>query len=405
MTQIMKIKHQFTSLFNSKLSSISELNLGNYYGVLSGIMLVMLFGIVDNAKLYSQEKNDPMYAYQIDQDWIFNDVDGKEIFRRNDIIEVFGFREGIITAKIQITNKENKIEEKWSGLSSDGKTLFDVDYDEMGTFNSGYAIVANYTNKQTKDKVFGYVDKKGKLIVPMEYVDALPFSENLAYVMKEGKRGYLSNKLDNTGTLEMAITLMGDKVGYNFSEGYAAVSNNEYAVGYIDTTGKVVIDYRFDEPAEFSEQKAKVTLIGKFGFIDKWGQIIINLAYDDVKPFKNRRSFFAQNDENGKPKWALVDELGNRLTEFIFQNCEPFSNNFGMIKFDGSYGFINKNGEFAFSGFYNFALPFNSSGMAFVSNLEYETLGYINSEGEIKLKLPKFENGMDLILNRKIEAK
>jgi hypothetical protein len=233
----------------------------------------------------------------------------------------------------------------------------------------------------------------------------LPFSENLAYVMKEGKRGYLSNKLDNTGTLEIAITLMGDKVGYNFSEGYAAVSNNEYAVGYIDTTGKVVIDYRFDEPAEFSEQKAKVTLIGKFGFIDKWGQIIINLAYDDVKPFKNRRSFFAQNDENGKPKWALVDELGNRLTEFIFQNCEPFSNNFGMIKFDGSYGFINKNGEFAFSGFYNFALPFNSSGMAFVSNLEYETLGYINSEGEIKLKLPKFENGMDLILNRKIEAK
>lgn len=400
----MKIKVYLTSLINIK-SSLLSINYGGLYKMISlGIVLILL-GIMDSTFLFSQEKKDPMFAYKVNQDWIFNDSEGKEIFRRDDIIEVFGFREGIITAKIKVKNKENQILEKWAGLSTDGKIIFTVDYDEMGTFNSGYSIVANFTNKQSKDKVFGFIDKNGKIVLPLEYNDALPFSENLAYVMKEGKRGYLSNKIDKTGTLEMAITLLNDKVGYNFSEGYAAISNSEYAVGYIDTTGKVMIDYRFDEPAEFSEQKAKVTLAGKFGFIDKKGQIIINLAYDEVKPFKNSRSFFAQNDEKGKPKWALVDEIGVRLTEFIFQSCEPFSNNFGMIKFDGSYGFINKNGEFAFSGFYNFALPFNSYRMAFVSNLEYDTLGYINSEGDIKIKLPKFEIGIDLLLNRKIEAK
>lgn len=382
-----------------------KLKTNSIFKLLAGITLIMLFGIVNNTQIFAQENNNLMYAYKIDKDWIFSDVEGKEIFRRNDIVDVFGYREGIITAKVQTMDKENKVVEKWAGLSSDGKTLFTVDYDEMGTFNSGYAIVANYTNKQVKDKVFGFVDKTGKLIVPMEYIDALPFSEDMAYVMKEGKRGYLSNKLDRTGTLEMAITLKSDKVGYNFSEGFAAISNDEFAVGYIDKDGKVVIDYRFDEPAEFSEQKAKVTLAGKFGFIDREGQIIINLAYDEVKPFKDNRSFFAKNDENGKPTWALVDESGQRLTEFIFQNCEQFSNEFGLIKFEGSYGFINKSGEFVFNGFYNFALPFNSAKLAFVSNLDYETLCYINTDGEIKLKLPKFETGIDLLHNRKIEVK
>ena len=75
----------------------------------------------------------------------------------------------------------------------------------MGVFHDGYAIVANYTNKENGDKVFGFVDKKGKLVLPIEYMDAIPFSEGFAYVMKEGKRGYISNKLDNSGNLIMSI--------------------------------------------------------------------------------------------------------------------------------------------------------------------------------------------------------
>lgn len=372
-----------------------------YYTFKSQLLLIItvfLILILNNITSKSQINITPLAAYEVVGEWkIINDK-GEVIFTRNDITEVFGFGEGILIAKVKNNNKE-----KWTAININGKDIFSVDYDEIGVFHDGYAIVANYINKESGDKIFGFIDKSGKLVVPMEYSDAIPFSEGLAYVMKDGKRGFLSTKIDNSGTLEMSISL-NNKVGYNFSEGLAAISNEEYIVGFIDKKGKVVIDYRFDEPAEFSEGKAKITLGGKFGFIDTLGNILINVAYDEAKPFKNSRTFLAQNTA-GIPKWALADESGNKLTEYVFDSCEMFSQNFGMVRFEGSFGFVNKNGEFAFPDFYNFVLPFNDLGLAFVSNEEYGNIGFIDTKGEYKVKLPKFNKGMDLVQNRKIEVR
>ena len=367
------------------------------------ILAVLQFsGYNLNFKLYSQNTKSPLAAYEIAEEWKIINENNEVIFSRNDITEVFGFGEGILIAKVK-ENVDGINKEKWTAIDLNGKDLFKVDYDEMGVFHDGFAIVTNYINKETGDKIFGFVDKKGKLVVPMEYMDAIPFSEGYAYVMKDGKRGYLSTKMDNSGSLEMAITLNG-KVGYNFSEGLASISNEEYIVGFIDKKGKVVIDYRFDEPAEFSEGKAKITLGGKFGFIDTSGNIIINVAYDEAKPYKNNRTFLAQNTA-GVPKWALADEFGNRLTEYVFDSCEMFSQNYGLVRFEGSLGFVNNNGEFAFPDFYNYLLPFNDLGLAFVSNEEYGNIGFIDTKGAYKVKLPRFNKGMDLVQNRKIEVK
>ena len=384
-----KLKHRFLT-FQIQLKFV--FNIATFLIIINNLDL----------NLYSQSNKIPLAAYEVSGEWKIVNENNETIFTRNDITEVFGFGEGILIAKVKSTN-EGITKEKWTAIDINGKDIFNVDYDEMGVFHDGYAIVTNYLNKETGDKIFGFVDKKGKLIVPLEYMDAIPFSEGYAYVMKEGKRGYLSTKLDKSGTLEMSISLNG-KVGYNFSEGLASISNEEYIVGFIDKNGKVVIDYRFDEPAEFSEGKAKITLGGKFGFIDTLGNIIINVAYDEAKPFKNSRTFLAQNTA-GIPKWALADEFGNKLTEYVFDSCEMFSQNYGLVKFEGSLGFINKNGEFAFPDFYNYVLPFNDLGLAFVSNEEYGNIGFIDTKGNYKFKLPKFNKGMDLVQNRKIEVK
>lgn len=343
----------------------------------------------------------PLVAYELNKEWIFLSTNNDTLFKRNDIIEVFGYGEGIYTAKIKQTNSNTV---KWAAIDEKGNNIFVVDFDEMGVFHDGYAIVANYTNNEKKDKIFGFIDKKGKVVLPLEYVDAIPFQEGFAYVMKEGKRGYLSNNLDKNGLLTMSINLLGNKVGYNFSEGLAAISNEEYAFGFINSKGEVVINYRFDEPAEFSEGKAKVTLMGKFGFIDKTGNIIINMAFDEAKPFKNQRTFLAQNTNN-IPKWALADDNGTKLTDFVFESCEQFSQNFGLVKFEGDFGFINKDGEFAFPYILTNALPFNELGYAYICNIDKKQFGFIDTNGEIKISLPEFSNGIDLSLNRKIVIK
>jgi len=45
--------------------------------------------------------------------------------------------------------------------------------------------------------------------------------------------------------------------------------------GYIDTTGRVVIDFRFDHAHQFTEGLGLVTVDGRVGFIDKTGATVI----------------------------------------------------------------------------------------------------------------------------------
>ena len=56
-----------------------------------------------------------------------------------------------------------------------------------------------------------------------------------------------------------------------FFEGLACVLINEQ-FGYIDKTGKIVIEPQFDcSAANFSEGLARVKIDGKYGYVDKKG--------------------------------------------------------------------------------------------------------------------------------------
>ena len=54
--------------------------------------------------------------------------------------------------------------------------------------------------------------------------------------------------------------------------------NNKY--GYIDKTGKIVIQPQFDEANAFYEGLASVEKNKKWGYIDKTGKIVIQPQFD-----------------------------------------------------------------------------------------------------------------------------
>lgn len=384
--------------FSKSLNNLVN-NLVNRFTKFTPIMIFLLLNILFLFTI--KVTATPLVAYEYNKEWFFLSDNKDTLFKKNDVSEVFGYSEGIYTVKLNTGEKD-----QWSALDENGNKLFSVSYDEMGVFHNGYAIVSNYLNAEKKDKIFGFIDKKGKLVLPLEYIDAIPFSEGMAYVMKEGKRGYVANHLDKNGNLEFVISLIGNKVGYNFSEGLAAVSNDDYEVGYIDKQGKLVINYRFDEPAEFSEGKAKVTLAGKFGFIDTNGEFVITLAYDEARNIKENRTFLAKNsDENGNPKWALTDGDGNKITDFIFDYCREFSNGFGLVKLQGNYGFIDGEGQFTISEILTNANSFNQLGYAFACNTNIEKIGFLNKQGQYYITLPNFTKGIDLVSNQTIDVR
>ena len=59
----------------------------------------------------------------------------------------------------------------------------------------------------------------------------------------------------------------------------------ESKYGFIDKSGKVVIEPQFDNVSAFSEGLAKVEKDGKWGFIDKNGKVVFEPQFDFVFDF------------------------------------------------------------------------------------------------------------------------
>ncbi|MDY6784551.1 MAG: WG repeat-containing protein [Cyanobacteriota bacterium] len=90
----------------------------------------------------------------------------------------------------------------------------------------------------------------------------------------------LQGYIDSTGKVIIEPQFSG---AFDFSEGLAAVfidvfrnDKYRYKYGYIDSTGKVVIPPQFKVAFPFSNRRAAVEIEGKMGYIDKAGKVVIS---------------------------------------------------------------------------------------------------------------------------------
>ena len=144
-------------------------------------------------------------------------------------------------------------------------------------FHDERAVITKYARDIDKH---GYIDLKGKLVIPMEYLVAASFSDGLACVSLDHKKyGYI----DKDGKLVIGFNF--DRLN-DFSDGLAEFyQNGKY--GYIDKKGNVVIKPTFEYAESFSEGLAAVYTNGKWGYIDKSGKIVIEALGYSPEKFKN----------------------------------------------------------------------------------------------------------------------
>lgn len=55
--------------------------------------------------------------------------------------------------------------------------------------------------------------------------------------------------------------------------------------GYIDRTGRIVINPQFEEAGDFSEGLARVKTGGKWGYIDRTGRFLVNPQFEEAGDF------------------------------------------------------------------------------------------------------------------------
>lgn len=134
--------------------------------------------------------------------------------------------------------------------------------------------------------------------------------------------------------------LVSNAFGQNNKSLYPITNCNLW--GYIDKTGKTIIEPQFIAAGEFSEGLAAVRLNGTYGYIDSSGNFLIKSQYDFALPFQ---SGLAEVFIDGKP--FFIDRKGNIIFQHNFKEISSFGNcsYATAITQTNKYGIINLKGD------------------------------------------------------------
>lgn len=352
--------------------------------------LLIALAILFTTDMFAQT---PLVAYKQGDEWTFIDSKGKQMFRAAGITEVGGFSEGLIGAQVILDKKLT-----WVYFDKTGKIKIRTKAEQGVPFNEGKAVIFNPVNPEEEMYDFGYIDSTGKIFKEIQYRDALSFSEGLAYVMKDGERGYI----DPSG--KMVIRLDSNIVGYAFSEGLAAVSNDKFKVGFIDKQGNQKIDFVGDIPSNFNNGFARVadTATGKIGFINKYGVVTIQKIYDEAYNINENRTMAGFYDGDYVMKWAMLDEKGLKITDFRFDHAKSFKNGAAVVMFDSRWGYIDSTGQFLYSKNFDYAEGYGKDGLAWA--VDGDQVGFVDKSGTMIIPLPKAEQYYDLRFNYELKT-
>lgn len=242
------------------------------------------FGVISNkGKLVTEIKyedldgfSEGMAAFAIDGLAGFIDTTGKEIIAAQ-FEEAGAFIKGL--AKVMLN-------EKYGMINTAGKFVIPAKFVKISNPHEGRLLVST-------EKKCAYYDLNGKQIIPPSEICAGPvlgiegFQEGLARIERKGKYGFIDKK----GKLIIPVNF--EQVGF-FSNGLAPFRKKK-KWGYINKSGKVIIEPIYDAASPFVDGKAKVKKDGLFGIISKEGKLILNAQYNEIIEFNGY--FIASNDD------------------------------------------------------------------------------------------------------------
>lgn len=122
-----------------------------------------------------------------------------------------------------------RIGDKWGILTADGEQLVEVKFDSVGVFHDGLAVVKAAER-------YGYIDRSGAIVIPIQWMAAYDFSEGLAALRVDKKHFQFIN---TAGTVVIKSKKY-DSVG-RFRNGICRVVKGG-KVKWIDTKGKELKD-------------------------------------------------------------------------------------------------------------------------------------------------------------------
>jgi hypothetical protein len=233
-------------------------------------------------------------------------------------------------------------------IDESGKEITDKAYSIIiGEYKEG-RVRAVETNEHGQ-YLHGYLNKRGKEVIPITYETASDFVQGKAVVKTKESSFQL---IDLTGKVLHSYPYA--YVG-NYSQGLLAFKRgNDGKLGYIDEQGKVVIEPKFSNAESFIDGRAIVSLSennrDRYGVIDRTGHFVIKPNYNQILYLdEGRFAIGKENDPQQLPcMWsiyALADSDGHILTGFNFNRIEKYQDGLASVSDDLHTYFIDKHGK------------------------------------------------------------
>lgn len=230
---------------------------------------------------------------------------------------------------------------------------------------------------------WGFIDNRGKVLIPPRFEAVLPFSEGLAAAKREGRWGYV----DRSGSEVIPFRY---RTAQSFHHGVAIVDTGlpDHPVGVIDPSGSWVTPPLFrslkdadgpgglllgeKEPAEGS------------GFYDRSGNLVLG-PYFLAFPFAQGRARVKTGVRAGPDDW-LIDASGNLLPKKpVVLDGIRFSEGLIAIRRDRLLGYMDLEGNIAIEPHYDQGGEF-AEGLA-AAQLEGHWM-FIDKTGAVTAEFP-----------------
>lgn len=307
-------------------------------------------------------------------------------------------------------------------IDNKGRMAIKPQFDVAKDFSEGIAFVKLEKDAGKKDAPFYAIDKKGNILFKTPYYYGHEFHYGVANVASEyHDEHFLYGLINKEGKI---VSELKYSVDFRFTEDGLAANNDTTTgkSGYVDNTGKVAIDFKYDRTdgfynglavvgdkgelkvidkkgnelrtlkkgisySTFNEGLAAISEDNKTGLIDINGNVIIEPSkdFDVIMPFSDGIAAFKTTHDG---KFGFIDKQGKIVIEPKFNNENGFSDGTCIVKVNEKFGIIDKTGKYIINPEFDEIHSF-SEGMALVST--EKGCGYINREGKVVIE-PKFDD-------------
>ena len=328
--------------------------------IVSAMMLCVLVSCTSNITNTKEEKKSSLYRILVADKFGFIDEHGKIVIEPQFDDAYTLFSEGVCFARIG---------ERRGLIDNTGTFIME--------FGDSVRMVSNFIKGLSRIscgyRKVGVINRDGKVIVPTCQYDArIIVDGDSVYINVEGLRDYrewfIASRTGDT------IGDAYDTIWYGFDNERCAVRIND-KWGYIDRSGKFVIDTIYDYVRTFTDDgiarvrkgsgsffidksgnrlfamdsiitgfgcnRAAGMLNGEKCLVDRTGRKICSIDADKIYPFRDDN--MATIIRNGKA--LVIDTLGNVVLSTNYENIGTFIGGVAPVQKNEKWGFIDTTGK------------------------------------------------------------